>query len=110
MRVANFIDGAYLNKILEQHYGRGQVKHDVLATQLADGVDLLRSYYYDAPPWQDSPPPASRPGAWAFSAAVAGQYHRIAVRLRMPPLPAPHTVHLAPSMPAPRLCSRLLRP
>ena len=56
MRTAIFLDGAYLNKVTERHYGRISLAHDKLAAHLASGHELLRTYYYDAPPWQSNPP------------------------------------------------------
>ena len=56
MRSAVFIDGAYLNKILANFYGSVAIKYDVLAHELVPGGDILRSYYYDAPPYQSSQP------------------------------------------------------
>jgi uncharacterized LabA/DUF88 family protein len=56
VRVAVFIDGAYLNKILANHHNRAKVAFDKLAVELAAGHDLLRTYYYDAPPYQSNPP------------------------------------------------------
>ncbi|HEY2743827.1 MAG TPA: NYN domain-containing protein [Polyangia bacterium] len=58
MRAAIFIDGAYLNKILENHYARATLEYDKLAKELAGGEDILRTYYYDAPPYQSNPPTA----------------------------------------------------
>jgi uncharacterized LabA/DUF88 family protein len=58
VRTAIFIDGAYLGSILRQHYARETVAFDRLAMECACGGDILRSYYYDAPPWQSNPPTA----------------------------------------------------
>lgn len=58
MRTGIFIDGAYLGKILANHHGRGDVAFEKLSAHLAAGDDLLRTYYYDAPPWQSDPPTA----------------------------------------------------
>lgn len=56
MRTAIFIDGAYLNKVTDRHHGRMNLAHEKLAAHLASGHELLRTYYYDAPPWQSNPP------------------------------------------------------
>ncbi len=45
VRTAVFIDGAYLDKILERNYGATRVAYDRLSTHLARGQDLLRTYY-----------------------------------------------------------------
>jgi uncharacterized LabA/DUF88 family protein len=56
MRIAVFIDGAYLGKILRNHHGGVRVAYDKLAVELSTGHDLLRTYYYDSPPYQSNPP------------------------------------------------------
>lgn len=56
MRVAVFIDGAYLNKLIRTHHGGVRLAYDRLASELAGGSDLLRTYYYDSPPYQSNPP------------------------------------------------------
>ncbi len=56
MRVAIFIDGAHLGKILKNHHSGVQVAFDRLASELSAGHELLRTYYYDAPPYQSNPP------------------------------------------------------
>jgi uncharacterized LabA/DUF88 family protein len=56
MRAAIFIDGAYLNKVTARHHDRPNLAHEKLANHLAGSDELLRTYYYDAPPWQGNPP------------------------------------------------------
>ncbi|HEY3355894.1 MAG TPA: NYN domain-containing protein [Polyangia bacterium] len=56
--MAIFIDGAYLNKVLQRHHGGTPVDYEKLARHLAANSDILRTYYYDAPPWQSNPPTA----------------------------------------------------
>ena len=57
-RIAIFIDGAYLGKVLQNHHGGVQVAYDRLSDELSSGHDLLRTYYYDSPPYQSNPPTA----------------------------------------------------
>ena len=56
MRSAIFIDGAYLNSVLVNHHHGGAVDYTRLSNYLAEGKELLRTYYYDAPPFQSNPP------------------------------------------------------
>ena len=55
-RTAIFIDGTYLNKLLEREFNRARIDYHLLAQHLARGVDILRTYYYHCPPHQSSPP------------------------------------------------------
>ena len=52
---AVFIDGGYLTKIL-QDFGARNVNFGALAVKIATGYRLLRTYYYDCPPYQSNPP------------------------------------------------------
>lgn len=56
MRTASFIDGAYFGKVLTRHHGRPETDFEKLAHLLAGDHELLRTYYYDAPPWQSEQP------------------------------------------------------
>jgi uncharacterized LabA/DUF88 family protein len=58
MRVAIFIDGAYLDRVLRNHHGGAQIAYDKLGAELCEGHEHVRSYYYDAPPYQSDPPTA----------------------------------------------------
>lgn len=51
-----FIDGAYLDKLLEAEFGGEAIDFGKLATELTSGCELLRSYYYHCPPYQGDPP------------------------------------------------------
>ena len=55
-RTAIFIDGTYLNKLLEREFGRARIDYHLLARHLAGGSEILRTYYYHCPPHQSSPP------------------------------------------------------
>jgi len=83
-RVAIFIDGAYLDFVLKAEYGSPKVDHQTLATELADGIDILRTYYYHCLPYQSaSPTPLERQRfsrAQAFYAAL-DRLQRYQVRL-----------------------------
>lgn len=56
MRVACFVDGNYLNHVIRDVAGGATIAYDRLAEELARPYELLRTYYYDAPPYQGSPP------------------------------------------------------
>ena len=55
-RAAIFIDGTYLNKLLEREFGRARIDYHLLAQLLAGDSEILRSYYYHCPPHQSNPP------------------------------------------------------
>src|ERR1700722_18461441 len=41
---------------MRKHHNSTLLSYDKLATHLSIRSELLRTYYYDAPPWQDDPP------------------------------------------------------
>ncbi|MCD6283467.1 NYN domain-containing protein [bacterium] len=54
-RIAVFIDGAYLDKITQSETG-GRADLHLLPERLAQGIPILRTYYYNCPPYQSNPP------------------------------------------------------
>ena len=55
-RSALFIDGAYLDKLLQHEFNQARIDMNRLAAKLANDTDLLRTYYYHCPPYQSNPP------------------------------------------------------
>lgn len=59
VRLAIFIDGGYLDRLLRD-LNSSRVSYDRLARRIAGtvypGIDLLRTYYYNCPPYLSSPP------------------------------------------------------
>lgn len=55
-RAAVFIDGAYLDHLLKDEFGRPPVDFASLVNRLAGTRELLRSYYYDCLPYQSREP------------------------------------------------------
>jgi uncharacterized LabA/DUF88 family protein len=55
-RIANFVDGAYLGYILKDEFGLVKIDYQALANEMAGGLDILRTYYYNCPPFQSSTP------------------------------------------------------
>ena len=55
-RSAVFVDGAYLFYMLKDYFGGVRIAYDRMSTKLAEGTDLLRTYYYSALPYQSNPP------------------------------------------------------
>lgn len=49
-RVAIFIDGAYLSKVLKESFSSAQIDFSKLSTFLANGDPILRTYYYNCMP------------------------------------------------------------
>ena len=55
-RVAIFIDGAYLVKVLQEEFPGGRIDFQKLSESLAGGAEILRTYYYNSPAYQGNPP------------------------------------------------------
>jgi uncharacterized LabA/DUF88 family protein len=57
---AIFIDGGYLEKVLQEEFSSPRISHERLSLELARLVkpdtEVLRTYYYHSPPYQGSPP------------------------------------------------------
>jgi uncharacterized LabA/DUF88 family protein len=57
-RIASFIDGAYFQFLLKDEHGSASIDFDRLAKKMADGREILRTYYYDCLPYQSATPTA----------------------------------------------------
>ncbi len=83
-RVAIFIDGGYLNKVLEADFSRRSIYYDKLSKELAGNLEILRTYYYNCPPYQGKNPNAKekarRDSAQRFYHSLS-QLPRFQVRL-----------------------------
>ena len=55
-RVAIFVDAGYLEKVLEKEFSRIHIDYGKLATEMAAGKEILRTYYYNCAPHQSNPP------------------------------------------------------
>jgi uncharacterized LabA/DUF88 family protein len=55
-RIANFIDGAYLQFVLREEFGSPKIDFGRLAQKVADGREILRTYFYDCLPYQSQNP------------------------------------------------------
>lgn len=55
-RIAIFIDAGYLEKVLHKEFRGAKVDFGKLSSELARGEELLRTYYYNCPPYQSNPP------------------------------------------------------
>lgn len=55
-RTAIFIDGAYLDKVCHHEFGGARLNFGGFSARLAAGEEVLRTYYYDCPPYQSNPP------------------------------------------------------
>lgn len=53
---AIYIDGGYLDKILQQDHPGARVDMEKLARRIAQEDELLRAYYYHCLPYQSDPP------------------------------------------------------
>lgn len=59
-RVAIFIDGGYVDKILQRELGGVKISYRALSDKIAKCIhpdtDILRSYYYNCLPYKSNPP------------------------------------------------------
>lgn len=55
-RAAIFIDGGYLDKLLANSFNHTSIDYEKLSKKVGDGCDVLRTYYYHCPAYQDNPP------------------------------------------------------
>lgn len=55
MRTAIFIDGAYLDFLQKEEFGKVHLDLEKLPIKLANGKEILRTYYYHCLPYQSSP-------------------------------------------------------
>ena len=51
-----FIDGGYLDKVLESDHPGKKIDYGRLVTEMARPGRILRTYYYHCLPYQSSPP------------------------------------------------------
>lgn len=55
-RIAIFIDGAYLDFVLKNEFDLAKIDFAGLSERIANGIDILRTYYYHCPPYQSADP------------------------------------------------------
>lgn len=55
-RVAVFIDGAYLESVLEDELDGARIDYGMFASEVSRGYELLITYYYNCAPYQSNPP------------------------------------------------------
>lgn len=55
-KIAIFIDGAYLSKVLKESFSSPQIDFSKFSTYLANGESILRTYYYNCMPYKSSSP------------------------------------------------------
>ena len=55
-KVGIFIDGAYLDRIFQDEFRSPRVDYEKLASWLAQGIPIFRTYYYHCLPYQSNPP------------------------------------------------------
>ena len=66
-RTANFIDGAYLQRVVADEFSRARIDLSALAQTMANGADILRTYYYHCMPYQSSRPSREESERYAAS-------------------------------------------
>jgi uncharacterized LabA/DUF88 family protein len=55
MKVVIFVDGGYINKILKNEFQMPPIDYGKLSKEVADGKEILRTYYYHCLPYQSNP-------------------------------------------------------
>lgn len=55
-RVAIFVDGGYLDWVLRNELHQARIDYGKFSQALANGLEILRTYYYHCEPYQGSPP------------------------------------------------------
>lgn len=55
---AVFLDGAYIDKVVQSNHDRAPIDYYKLAQTMAGDNELLRAYYYNCLPYQHEPPSA----------------------------------------------------
>lgn len=55
-RIAVFIDGGYLDYVKKYEFNGALISYPKLTDWIADGIDVLRTYYYHYLPYQSNPP------------------------------------------------------
>ncbi|MFP4003787.1 MAG: NYN domain-containing protein [Alphaproteobacteria bacterium] len=53
---AVYIDGGYLDKVLQHEFGNARICYRKLSKKIAGRDELLRAYYYHCLPYQSNPP------------------------------------------------------
>jgi hypothetical protein len=56
MRIAIFVDGGYLEKIIKNEFSEVPIDFSKLVEILVGGRELLRTYYYNCLPYQSNSP------------------------------------------------------
>ena len=55
-KIAIFIDGAYLSRVLKDSFGSATIDFSKLSAFLANGDPILRTYYYNCMPYKSAHP------------------------------------------------------
>ena len=55
-RIANFIDGGYLDALLKNEWDGREIDYKLLTGKMTNDFDLLRTYYYHCPPFEVDEP------------------------------------------------------
>ena len=51
-----FLDGGYIDKLLEDRFNRQRIDYGAFVSAIAARSSLVRTYYYHCPPYQSNPP------------------------------------------------------
>ena len=55
-KIAIFIDGGYLDKLLKNEFNLAKLDYQKFACWMSKGIPVFRTYYYNCLPYQSNPP------------------------------------------------------
>ena len=76
-RVAIFIDGAYLDHVLRDEFQNVRIDYQALSEKLASESDILRTYYYHCPVYQENPPTSDQSARYSAQRAFFTSLERL---------------------------------
>lgn len=66
-RTALFIDGSYLDHVVEDVSPGSRIDYSALVGYMSDGLDVLRTYYYHCPPYHGNPPTEGQRNRYSYA-------------------------------------------
>ena len=66
-RTALFIDGSYLDHVVEDVSPGSRIDYSALVGYMSDGLDVLRTYYYHCPPYHGNPPTEEQRNRYSYA-------------------------------------------
>lgn len=76
-RIACFIDGGYLDKVLKKAFNSARIDYGKLSLWMANSGELFRTYYYHCLPYQGNPPTPDQSKRYASAQKFIESLQRI---------------------------------